>query len=153
MKKKKNLGSRLYQDRSVLSSAFMRSHHALHAGGYRKHTEWETIHGEYWSYTFPYILLWKMWKFVEALDSCHSFPMHSWIRRCVRALYRHLCMVMRGVEKLLSKTVTSSMFGEFRQNPKSRAEFMSLINRDWDVRLYSVHYGRNCSLSSNYHAE
>jgi len=39
-------------------------------------------------------------------------------------------MVMRGVEKMLSKTVTSSMFGEFRQNPKSRAEFMSLINRD-----------------------
>jgi len=54
----------------------------------------------------------------------------SWIRRCVRALYRHLCMVMRGVQKMLSKTVTSSMFGEFRQNPKSRAEFMSLINRD-----------------------
>jgi len=36
-------------------------------------------------------------------------------------------MVMRGVEKLQSKTVTSSMLGELRENPKSREEFLKLI--------------------------
>lgn len=41
----------------------------------------------------------------------------------------HLCMVMRGVQKVSSNTVTSCMLGEFRNNPNTRREFLSLINR------------------------
>ena len=43
---------------------------------------------------------------------------------------RHLCMAMRGVEKQHSQTVTSAMLGEFRENPRARAEFLALIGHD-----------------------
>ena len=43
---------------------------------------------------------------------------------------RHLCMAMRGVEKQHSQTVTSAMLGEFRENPRARSEFLSLIGRE-----------------------
>ena len=39
----------------------------------------------------------------------------------------HLCMTMRGVKKPGSKIVTSAMRGLFRDNPATRAEFMSLV--------------------------
>ncbi len=39
----------------------------------------------------------------------------------------HLCMVMRGVEKANAITVTSSMLGEFKDNPATRAEFFSIV--------------------------
>lgn len=39
----------------------------------------------------------------------------------------HFCMVMRGVQKQNSKTVTSSMLGAFREDSRSRSEFMELI--------------------------
>ncbi|HLX00435.1 MAG TPA: GTP cyclohydrolase I FolE [Candidatus Acidoferrales bacterium] len=40
---------------------------------------------------------------------------------------RHLCMVMRGVEKQNSQTVTSAMLGVFRDNKQTRDEFLSLV--------------------------
>lgn len=39
----------------------------------------------------------------------------------------HLCMAMRGVEKQNSVTVTSSMLGGFKNDPRTRQEFLSLI--------------------------
>ena len=41
----------------------------------------------------------------------------------------HLCMAMRGVEKKDSFCVTSAMLGTFRSDPRSRAEFFSLIGK------------------------
>ncbi len=40
---------------------------------------------------------------------------------------RHLCMVMRGVEKQNSHAVTSAMLGAFRENVQTREEFLALI--------------------------
>src|SRR5579862_3627592 len=41
----------------------------------------------------------------------------------------HLCMMMRGVEKQSSYTITSSMLGSFHEDRRTRQEFMSLISR------------------------
>ncbi len=40
---------------------------------------------------------------------------------------RHLCMMMRGVEKQHSAAVTSSMLGCFRAEQETRSEFLALI--------------------------
>src|SRR6188474_1712010 len=53
----------------------------------------------------------------------------------------HLCMSMRGVEKQNSFAVTSAMLGAFRDNARTRMEFLELIKlrsglvsqRDWAV--------------------
>lgn len=42
---------------------------------------------------------------------------------------RHLCMEMRGVEKSGGQTVTSCMLGCFREDARTRAEFLQLIRR------------------------
>ena len=40
---------------------------------------------------------------------------------------RHLCMEMRGVEKHESETLTSCMLGTFRDDQRTRAEFLELV--------------------------
>ena len=42
---------------------------------------------------------------------------------------RHLCMMMRGVEKQNTVAVTSSMLGAFRSQSQTRVEFLKLIRR------------------------
>jgi GTP cyclohydrolase I len=41
----------------------------------------------------------------------------------------HFCMMMRGVEKQQSSTVTSAMVGAFREDSATRNEFLSLVGR------------------------
>jgi GTP cyclohydrolase I len=41
---------------------------------------------------------------------------------------RHLCMMMRGVEKQNSVATTSAMLGSFRDDERTRNEFLTLIN-------------------------
>ena len=59
------------------------------------------------------------------------------IRSCVKAEgvgvvmeCRHLCMMMRGVEKQNSLMTTSSVLGSFHNNLATRQEFMNLIGRN-----------------------
>jgi GTP cyclohydrolase I len=42
---------------------------------------------------------------------------------------KHMCMMMRGVEKQNSTMTTSCMLGSFRKSQTTRAEFLSLISR------------------------
>ena len=42
---------------------------------------------------------------------------------------QHFCMMMRGVEKQHSGTVTSNMLGTFRKNKATRDEFLALVRR------------------------
>ncbi len=42
---------------------------------------------------------------------------------------RHLCMMMRGVEKQNSVMTTSTVLGSFHDSPATRTEFLHLINR------------------------
>jgi GTP cyclohydrolase IA len=46
----------------------------------------------------------------------------------------HLCMAMRGVQKQQSSTTTSAMRGAFRDDPRTRAEFMSAIQNHFNAR-------------------
>ncbi len=42
---------------------------------------------------------------------------------------RHLCMMMRGVEKQNSQMTTSVMLGLFRENDRTRSEFLNLLSK------------------------
>jgi GTP cyclohydrolase I len=44
----------------------------------------------------------------------------------------HMCMSLRGVQKLGAKTVTSAMRGLLREDPRTRQEFLSLTTRASD---------------------
>ena len=46
---------------------------------------------------------------------------------------QHLCMMMRGVEKQHSSTVTSAMLGVFKTQLQTRNEFLSLVRRNGSV--------------------
>ncbi len=45
----------------------------------------------------------------------------------------HLCMMMRGVSQQNASAITSSLRGEFQNDPKTRAEFMNLIRHRKDA--------------------
>jgi GTP cyclohydrolase IA len=42
---------------------------------------------------------------------------------------RHLCMEMRGVETPGGRMITSCMLGTFRRDPRTRSEFLDLVNQ------------------------
>jgi GTP cyclohydrolase I len=42
---------------------------------------------------------------------------------------KHMCMMMRGVEKQNSTMKTSSMLGQFRTDQGTRTEFLTLLNQ------------------------
>jgi GTP cyclohydrolase IA len=44
---------------------------------------------------------------------------------------KHMCMIMRGVEKQNSIATTSSMRGTFRKNLSTREEFLRLVNKSY----------------------
>ena len=48
---------------------------------------------------------------------------------------RHMCMEMRGVEKINSVTTTSALRGSFIKNPETRKEFFDLINSPKSVKF------------------
>uniref|UniRef100_A0A0N5CT89 GTP cyclohydrolase 1 n=1 Tax=Thelazia callipaeda TaxID=103827 RepID=A0A0N5CT89_THECL len=43
----------------------------------------------------------------------------------------HLCMAMRGIQKINAITTTSCMMGAFREDAKTREEFLKLISNQY----------------------
>ena len=42
----------------------------------------------------------------------------------------HMCMMMRGVQKQKAKMITSTLIGSFKEDPKTRTEFLELIRSE-----------------------
>eukprot|EP01083_Nonionella_stella_P297966 1011628_1 len=55
----------------------------------------------------------------------------------------HMCMTMRGVQKHHATTITSRMLGEFRDNIKTRNEFLTLLNLNAHAAATSAGAGVN----------
>ena len=56
----------------------------------------------------------------------------------------HLCMSMRGVQKQNSFAMTSAMLGAFRDNSRTRMEFLELIKRRGDLMQDASVAGMAC---------
>lgn len=61
----------------------------------------------------------------QIADTIQSVTKASGVGVIIEA--KHLCMMMRGVEKQNSSMKTSAMLGCFRDKPATRAEFLSLV--------------------------
>ena len=61
----------------------------------------------------------------EIADAIQSVTQAAGVAVVIEA--KHMCMMMRGVEKQNSSMITSVMLGEFRENAATRSEFLSLI--------------------------
>ena len=62
----------------------------------------------------------------EVAEAIQSVTAASGVSVIIEA--KHMCMMMRGVEKQNSVMKTSVMLGEFRNNPTTRMEFLSLLS-------------------------
>lgn len=60
------------------------------------------------------------------IEATYELDLYS-IKSNYFCLIRHMCMTTRGVQKSQSKTITSAMLGVFREDPKTREEFLTLI--------------------------
>lgn len=62
---------------------------------------------------------------VQIAESVQSITGASGVGVIIEA--KHMCMMMRGVEKQNSSMKTSAMLGSFRSNQATRSEFLSLL--------------------------
>ena len=63
----------------------------------------------------------------QIADAIHTAVQPRGVAVVIEA--KHLCMMMRGVEKQNSVMTTSSMLGLFRQEISTRSEFLNLVKR------------------------
>ncbi len=64
----------------------------------------------------------------EIAEAIHDVTSASGVSVIIEA--KHMCMMMRGVEKQNSTMKTSVMLGQFRDNQSTRMEFLSLLQLD-----------------------